>query len=318
MLLKEHNEELCRAVQSKSVSKNVMDTEAGVAKQVYRFSSTGETFVKNSGDDDTEAKCFLAEQAQEMAAYVQTPVASDFEEATEQSLELARQFSEKCKKLTAKLKKQNPHEKALEVCESVVLMFIFLNFEPQSKLAGHEAMAKVLLRRKEKECEQTVQDLKQKHRAEVVQLKVELGKAKRVAERGVNEVVVRNGFDTKERALLKRIDALTHERDWLAKTLKEERELIQSNHNANAQQREELRQAKLDLAEFETTKTRLIELEASVHNRTEVRDACAKLEVDRRRMQRDVKAAQARVQCMQEELERVKQCAREEESSDEL
>jgi hypothetical protein len=177
---------------------------------------------------------------------------------------------------------------------------------PQSKLAGQEAMTKVLLRRKDKECEQMVQDLKQSHRAEVVRLKVELEKAKRVAERGVNEVVVRNGFDTKERELRKRIDTLTHERDGLAKALKEERELVQSNHNANAQQREELRQARLDLAEFEATKTRLIELEASVRNKTEVRDACARLEADRRRMQRDVRAARERVQLLQEELERSK------------
>lgn len=167
-------------------------------------------------------------------------------------------------------------------------------------------MTKVLLRRKDKECEQTVQDLKQSHRAEIVRLKVELEKAKRVAERGVNEVVVRNGFDTKERELRKRIDTLTHERDGLAKALKEERELVQSNHNANAQQREELRQARLDLAEFEATKTRLIELEASVRNKTEVRDACARLEADRRRMQRDVRAARERVQLLQEELERSK------------
>jgi predicted DNA-binding protein (UPF0251 family) len=176
----------------------------------------------------------------------------------------------------------------------------------QSKLAGQEAMTKVLLKGKDKERDQIVQELKQTHRVEVMRLKVELEKAKRLVEEGVNEVVVRNGFDTKKRELLKRIDTLTHERDGLAKALKEERELVQSNYNANAKQREELRQARLDLAEFEATKTRLIELEASVRSKTEVRDACARLEVERRRMQRDLKAAREHNLFIQAELERAR------------
>lgn len=96
--------------------------------ETFRFSSTGETYVFENARDDIPASRFISMQDTELAQYidkrmlhkeVETPApdactAANFEEATDQSLELARLLSTRCKKLAAK---QCPH--VLEVCASL-------------------------------------------------------------------------------------------------------------------------------------------------------------------------------------------------------
>jgi hypothetical protein len=98
---------------------DVIDEDGAVEQ--YRFASTGETFVQSKGGH--EARCFAPGQAEEMALYIQSlfspppppsvELAASFEEATEQSLELARLFSERCKRLAAK---PRPHALEVRVC----------------------------------------------------------------------------------------------------------------------------------------------------------------------------------------------------------
>lgn len=115
-------------------------SSGGAVVEQFRFGSTGETFVKRKGASDAEARCFTADQGREMAQYVQTispappraaagGTATNFEEAMDQSLDLARQFSEECKRLTAKCAKlekkaKRPQGKVVEVLEVVVCVCV--------------------------------------------------------------------------------------------------------------------------------------------------------------------------------------------------
>jgi hypothetical protein len=108
--------------------------EENASAEQYRFGSTGETFVKSKGCN--EVRCFTSEQGEEMALYIHSLFrpppppnggpATSFEETTEQSLELARLFSERCKRLAAK-----PRPHALEVR--------FCVFVPNSDAHPHSA-----------------------------------------------------------------------------------------------------------------------------------------------------------------------------------
>ena len=158
------------------------------------------------------------------------------------------------------------------------------------------------MKQSDKKHAKEIEDLKRDHSMIVNKLSVEIERLQKAVHKGVNETVMRNAFDTKERALLKQIDELKHHKTGLEKSLKEERQLVQTNSNAHAKQKAELRQAKLDLQEFETMKTRLIELETGIRNHTEVRDACAKLEVDRKRFLKELGAEKDRVAYHQEEM----------------
>jgi len=172
-------------------------------------------------------------------------------------------------------------------------------------------MAKVLVKQNDKEWEQRMNELKQEHKAEVVKLKVELKAQKILTERAQDDAKVRNGFDTKERALLKEIRDLKNERDGLSRERDEARDTIKFNFEANKEQRAALRQAQQDLVEFEAMKTELIRLQRSINERTEVRDAIAKLKEEQRKMQKAcndrVRHMQARLNAANEKLEDAEQ-----------
>lgn len=163
---------------------------------------------------------------------------------------------------------------------------------------------KVLSKQKDDEWEKKLNELKQTHKAEIVKLKVELKAQKNLLQRSQDEVKARNGFDTKERALLQEIRRLKDEREGLVRELDAERALVRDNYRANGEQRAALKQAQQDLAEFEAMKAELIELKRGISQKTEVRDACAKLETDRRKMQ---KACNDRVRSLQAELDTTKE-----------
>jgi chromosome segregation ATPase len=270
------------------------------APEFYHFASTNETYVFEN--PDIPAGQFLRLQGPELARYVDeraeglpegSSPPSDAMDSIEESLGLARQFLEEKKALMARIAKlearlKRPANKVIEALES--------------KLSGHDAMMKAALKRGEEGHKRAVEAIQREHKEAMVKLKVELKKLERKVEQGVNEALLRNGFDTKERALLRQIEELTQRIKGLDKALSEERQLVQSNNNAYARQRDELRQAKLDLEEFEAMKTRLIELEVSIRNKTEVRDACARFETERRKLQRDVRSERERGDHLRQEL----------------
>lgn len=107
--------------------------------ETFRFASTGETYVFENAREDVPAGRFISMQDLELARYIDERMlsmvdpssseggpATSFEEATEQSLELARLFSERCKRLAAK-----PRPHALEVR--------FCVFVPNSDAHPHSA-----------------------------------------------------------------------------------------------------------------------------------------------------------------------------------
>jgi hypothetical protein len=70
--------------------------------------------------------------------------------------------------------------------------------------------------------------------------------------------------------------------------------LVVNNRAAGAKQRADLKQARRDLVDFETLKSRLMDLEASIRNRSELADLRAKLEADVERQRRLVRSERAR------------------------
>ena len=70
--------------------------------------------------------------------------------------------------------------------------------------------------------------------------------------------------------------------------------MIENNRAAGSKQRLELKQAKRDLADFETLKARLIELESSIKNRSELADLRSKLEAEVERYRRMARSEKIR------------------------
>jgi chromosome segregation ATPase len=165
----------------------------------------------------------------------------------------------------------------------------------QSKLAGQkEELTKV------KDANRVLKKANEKYAVKVTNLQKRLEKAQAEAEYNKDEMKAKCGFDTRERELKREIRDLKVDRDGLAKELKAERELLQSNFIANTEQREELKQARKDLDDFEAMKKEHINLKRSIEDNTEVRDAKKKMEADRLRIQR---AADEKVRRLEEELE---------------
>ena len=76
--------------------------------------------------------------------------------------------------------------------------------------------------------------------------------------------------------------------------LKDSQALVENNRRAGTKQRADLKQAQRDLADFETLKARLMELEASICNRSELVDMRSKMEADIERQYRQVWSERAR------------------------
>ena len=80
--------------------------------------------------------------------------------------------------------------------------------------------------------------------------------------------------------------------------LKDSQALVENNRRAGTKQRADLKQAQRDLADFETLKARLMELEASICNRSELVDMRSKMEADIERQRRLVRSERARSEAM--------------------
>ena len=277
--------------------------------QFFRFASTNETYVFENPQTDIPVNRFTTLQGSaQLAQYVDQrmesmgPVPSsqtlDATEMLEESLQVAQAILKQKKNLEAentklKSKAKRPKGKIIDTLES--------------KLAGHDAMMKMVMKQSDKNHAKEIEDLKREHAVTVNKLSSEIERLKKAVHKGVNETMMRNAFDTKERALLKQIDELKNQKTGLEKSLKEERQLVQTNSNAHAKQKAELRQAKQDLQEFEAMKTRLVELETGIRNDTAVRDACAKLEVERQRFLKELRAEKDRATYYQQEVDKMRE-----------
>jgi hypothetical protein len=181
-------------------------------------------------------------------------------------------------------------------------------------------MMKVLSKQKDTKWELTLDAVKQTHKEELSKQRVEIKALRIQLHQSQDDVKARNGFDTKERTLLQEIRKLKDERDGLTKALKESRELVQSNFIMNTQQREDLKQARQDLVEFEAMKTEHIGLKRSVDQKTEVKDARAKFDSERRKLQRAgddrVRRLQGELDTAKEQLERSERMVRQLQESD--
>jgi chromosome segregation protein len=157
--------------------------------------------------------------------------------------------------------------------------------------------------------------------AEVADLQKELKLVRADRDLSKNETKTKNGFDTRERALKLEIRDLKVERDRLAKALKAEQELVQSNFIANTEQREELKQARKDLEDFEAMKSENIRLNQSILKKTEVRDAQRKMEKEKNQIQRvadeKVRRLEEELGAKQERIERLERAARQKEEEEE-
>ena len=125
----------------------------------------------------------------------------------------------------------------------------------------------------------------------------------------------------RERTLLQEICELKAERDGLVKALKAELELVQSNFIANTEQREELKQARKDLEDFEAMKSENIRLNQSILKKTEVRDAQRRMEKEKNQIQRvadeKVRRLEEELGAKQERIERLERAARQKEEEEE-
>jgi hypothetical protein len=81
----------------------------------------------------------------------------------------------------------------------------------QNKVSGFGRRLKVLLKAREKQHAAEIAKLRRSHAAAVDRLTLENSQLCARVQRGVDEVRIRNGFDTKERFLLKRIRELEEE-----------------------------------------------------------------------------------------------------------
>jgi hypothetical protein len=81
----------------------------------------------------------------------------------------------------------------------------------QNKVSGFGRRLKVLLKAREKQHAAEIAKLRRSHAAVVDRLTLENSQLCARVQRGVDEVRIRNGFDTKERLLLKRIRELEEE-----------------------------------------------------------------------------------------------------------
>jgi chromosome segregation ATPase len=144
---------------------------------------------------------------------------------------------------------------------------------------------------------------------------------KKEAEYYKDEMKAKCGFDTREKAYEREIRDLKVERDRLAKALKAEQELVQSNFIANTEQREELKQARKDLEDFEAMKSENIRLNQSILKKTEVRDAQRKMEKEKNQIQRvadeKVRRLEEELGAKQERIERLERAARQKEEEEE-
>lgn len=95
--------------------------------------------------------------------------------------------------------------------------------------------------------------------------------------------------------------------EFLQRKLKNSEQLVADNFVANSKQRQELKEARATLAEFEDTKNRLIAAEMSIRQNSEVRDIRAKCDEQLRVHQRMVFAEKERGHRLQQDLTRVRE-----------
>jgi hypothetical protein len=186
----------------------------------------------------------------------------------------------------------------------------------QCKMSGQkEELTKV------KDANRVLEKANEKYAVKVTNLQKKLERAQAEAENNKNEMMAKCGFDTRERALKLEIRDLKVEQDRLAKELKAEQELVQSNFIANTEQREELKQARKDLEDFEAMKSENIRLNQSILKKTEVRDAQRKMEKEKNQIQRvadeKVRRLEEELGAKQERIERLERAARQKEEEEE-
>jgi hypothetical protein len=308
------------------------------------FPSNGDMFVRsvNANGEET-VQLFTANQKKEMEQYIQSltrPPAASSSGAAGGSASESRTTSEQrdhlieeCKKLEAKYAALEAKYAALDrkvkhcegkdtmavsacVCMHGVASPMTIVLPVQSKLAGQkEELTNV------KKENRDLEKANEKYAAKVKNLQKRLEKAQAEADYYKDEKKAKCGFDTRERALKLEIRELKVEQDRLAKALKAEQELLQSNFIANTEQREELKQARKDLEDFEPMKKENIELKRSIEDNTEVRDAKKKMEADRLRIQRaadeKVRHLEEELDAKQERIERLEREARQREEEEE-
>jgi hypothetical protein len=299
----------------------------------FPFSSNGDMFVRsvNANGEET-VQLFTANQKKEMEQYIQSlsrPPAASSSGAAGGSASASEQrdhLIEECKKLKAKYAALERKVKDCEdmdtmavsacVCIHGAALPMTIVLPVQCKLAGQkEELTKV------KKENRNLKKANEKYVVKVANLEKRLERAQAEAEYNKNEMKAKCGFDTREKAYEREIRDLKVERDGLAKALKAERELLQSNFIANTEQREELKQARKDREDFEAMKKEHISLKRSIADNTEVRDAKRKMEADRLRIQRaadeKVRHLEEELKAKQERIERLKRAARQREEEEE-
>ena len=66
--------------------------------------------------------------------------------------------------------------------------------------------------------------------------------------------------------------------------------MVENNRTANAKQKRELKQARKDLVLFEDIQAKVLEMEAAIHDKTEVEHVRTKMEAEIARLRRAVKS----------------------------
>ena len=164
---------------------------------------------------------------------------------------------------------------------------------------------------KDDEWKKELEKVKQEHNTELAKLRGEIKVHQARVKLSQDEAKMRNGFDTRERALLQDIRNLKTKIELQEKELKEERQLIKDNFQANTDQRKALKQARQDLAEFEAMKAELIELKRGIAQHTEVKDAIKRMESETRKTARaaekEVRRLQGALNAAKEELQMLRE-----------
>jgi hypothetical protein len=186
----------------------------------------------------------------------------------------------------------------------------------QCKMSGQkEELTKV------KDANRVLEKANEKYAVKVTNLQKRLEKAQADAEYNKNEMKAKCGFDTLEKAYKRDIDRLKLTIEQLEKELQDKEYLIAAKHRASKKKDADLKQYKLDLEDFEATKSENISLNQSILQNTEVRDAKRKLEADRLRIQRvadeKVRRLEEELGAKQERIERLERAARQKEEEEE-
>jgi hypothetical protein len=108
------------------------------------------------------------------------------------------------------------------------------------------------------------------------------------------EARLRGQASVRERALQGQLRDLETEKMRVEALLRESEMLVENNRLAGLKQQADLKQARRDLADFEVMKARVMELETSFRNHTEVADLRAKMEANLARQRRLMLSERAR------------------------